>query len=297
MKSRSSAQQISEHFADFLGEVPALRILKHADNQVYDFQFHDRHMITIDSASGDIWLDGIGPRNTTRLIEHLLYWLPGFLLGMKGALCFHGAAFAIDDKAILLLGSSATGKSTLLSFLAHQGYGILADDYSALWLEEEAFMVAPSYPWISLRPSSLELLGQSEQLDTAQVWSYYNESFVTLPLDQNSLRFQKRPLQLGAIYLLDPAQEEIEDPYVYTGDPRADLLQLISNAASTHLPHSQFQALELNILGDVLDRIPVRTLSYNLLAASLARLCTAILSDFDMIHGRSLSAIPQRGVQ
>ena len=101
-------------------------------------------------------------------IHHLLFSLPGFLLGLRKSACLHGAAIGWGDGAIALLGQSNSGKSVLSANMAARGIEVLSDDLVALDVIGDTVKVYPGYPWICLRPESLHWL-QTENFDVGRV--------------------------------------------------------------------------------------------------------------------------------
>jgi hypothetical protein len=63
----------------------------------------------------------------------------------------HGAALAVCDKAVLLLGASGTGKSSLAGVLTKRGWSFLADDACAL---EDEGLLWPGPPLLGSRIGS-----------------------------------------------------------------------------------------------------------------------------------------------
>ena len=74
-------------------------------------------------------------------------------LAQRGLLPLHGCAVEIDGNAVLLLGRSGVGKSTLAVWLDQQGYRVLSDDLCALHVAEDgAIRVLPAYAQAKLAP-------------------------------------------------------------------------------------------------------------------------------------------------
>ena len=124
----------------------------------------------------------------------------GALLHQRGLLVLHGSVIASPQgEAILLLGQTATGKSSLAAAFYQRGYTVLGDEICALRLEgNNTFQALPGIPRISLWSNSLKLLGLgSSGLPRLrpQLEKY------ALPLTQG---FPGRPVPVKAIYILKP---------------------------------------------------------------------------------------------
>lgn len=291
-KMCNSSSVVHESFAQFNGTEPTLLVLMSEDGSVFRFCFYDGVTYTFDATAGSIWIELHSDEAVQRAVDHLLYWLPGFLLGLKGAVCLQGAAAAVADRAVLLVGVSRVGKSTLAATLGARGFKLFGDDFIGLWREGERIFVPPSYPWISLRPSSLDLLESAAGIESepAKPWRYYNDSFITIRLGQGPYGYQEAPLELGAIYLIDVADDHADQPYFREDSPRSNLLRLLSLANSTHIPMPPFQAKEMELLGDVVDRVPIRNIAYSQKMVKPEDLCDTILNDFDAVRSLYLTA-------
>ncbi|HEX6858917.1 MAG TPA: hypothetical protein VF138_01775 [Caulobacteraceae bacterium] len=66
------------------------------------------------------------------------------LIGLKGGWTYHAASLARNDKALLIIGTSGAGKSTMSVGLgATEGWDVLGDDMALVW-NEGAEVVAPA---------------------------------------------------------------------------------------------------------------------------------------------------------
>ncbi len=92
-------------------------------------------------------------------IRHLLLdqVLP-MALAQKGRIVLHGGAVQTAREAIVILGESGWGKSTLTAALAQAGCRFLTDDCLLLEERGEQYYCAPSYPSIRLWPDSVTSL-------------------------------------------------------------------------------------------------------------------------------------------
>ncbi len=77
-------------------------------------------------------------------------------LASLGEVIIHGAALTKNEQAVLIMGASGQGKSTLCTMLCASGYSILADDSTRVSIEAGAITVWPSYPTARLNPDVLQ---------------------------------------------------------------------------------------------------------------------------------------------
>ena len=144
----------------------AVEVSKTDNCRKFLFRFYDGIEFIVDRGNKEIWVDGLQRASLQAAIHHLVYSLPGFLLGLRKSACLHGAAIGCGDGAIALLGNSKSGKSVLSAYMAALGTEVLSDDLVALDVIGGTVKVYPGYPWIGLRAESLHLL-QTDNFDAS----------------------------------------------------------------------------------------------------------------------------------
>lgn len=104
-----------------------------------------------------------GDSASDETVRHLLldHVLPR-LVSHQGRLVLHSAAVADHEGAILLLGPTGAGKSTLAASYLEDGYELLTDDCVLLDPTEDGIRAIPAYPGLRLWPDSMvELVSDS----------------------------------------------------------------------------------------------------------------------------------------
>ncbi len=73
-------------------------------------------------------------------------------LAIRGVFCLHASAVKLGDGAVLFLGESAAGKSTLAEMLEDHGAGLIrvTDDISPLKYGKDRFELLPDFPQLKL---------------------------------------------------------------------------------------------------------------------------------------------------
>lgn len=90
----------------------------------------------------------------------------GALLHQRGILALHASAVETKRGAVLFMGPSGIGKSTLLTAFLQRGYTMLADDIAAVFLDEKQNVsIMPGFPRTKLWADAAEKL----QVDTTQL--------------------------------------------------------------------------------------------------------------------------------
>ena len=116
------------------------------------------------------------------------------VLQQRGVMTFHAAAIETGAGAVLFLGRSGDGKSSLLAELVKRGYPILADDVAGVVLDADGRPVAlPAFPCLRLWADVLDKLA----------WPERARSRVRPGLDKYLVpvgdRFRSAPLPVRAI--------------------------------------------------------------------------------------------------
>lgn len=82
----------------------------------------------------------------------------GILLMQRDIVTIHGGSVDVNNKVYIFTGESGAGKSTLVAGCKLKGYKFLADDVSALSLENNNIYVNPAYPQQKICDDALEEL-------------------------------------------------------------------------------------------------------------------------------------------
>lgn len=117
------------------------------------------------------------------------------VLYQRGLFVAHASAVVVDASAILFLGASGAGKSSLALALHQQGYPVLTDDLAAISLQGQQPYLMPAFPQMRLTQEVCQAMGVR--------WA----ELLPLPrLDKRSFRFESGfandPVPLRCIYSL-----------------------------------------------------------------------------------------------
>ncbi len=91
------------------------------------------------------------------------------LLSLSGHTVLHGAALAMNGRAIVLLGDSGRGKSTLAAALIARGASLLTDDVVRLQRSDDGYRATAGVPRLSLDGAMVEHLLARVPAATVQV--------------------------------------------------------------------------------------------------------------------------------
>jgi hypothetical protein len=251
----------------------AVKVWSSENSRKFMFHYYDGVNFVCDRDLRQICVDGQHSTLRQAATHHLLFSLPGFLLGLRKSACLQGAAFGLGDGAIALLGGSKSGKSLLSVILASRGIDILSDDLVALDVIDSTIEVYPGYPFICLRSGSLHWL-HADNLSSSQFraeWEYLDETYVSWEV--NPILASRK---LEAIVLLVP-QDSLCEPVIESVPGHQALMALMDSAGQTRIPYPEFRQQEFSIMGSVVAAVPTYRLRYHLSADTVAPLGDLLL--------------------
>ena len=242
----------------------------------YRLCYCDGADFVVDRAGTRIWADWPDSLTPEDISEYLFGPVIGWVLRLRGDVCLHASAVAIDGAAAAFVGTSGSGKSTTAAALSEREFPLVADDVVAVFGLTDRLLVRPGYPELRLWPGSLAALGAIE--DHCIINQSTGDKF-RLSLREHGRRFQTEPLPLAAVYILnndDPdGQNEIR-----ALAPRDALIALIANTHAGRLLNRTARKGEFELLAELVARVRVREICRSSDIARLPQLCEAILSDF-----------------
>src|SRR3569833_489545 len=86
----------------------------------------------------------------------------GYLLRQRGYLALHASAVAVGGNAVLFLGESGAGKSTMAAAFHTRGHQVLADDVAAVRVMGAGPELLPAWPGVRLLDDSREAIGAQD---------------------------------------------------------------------------------------------------------------------------------------
>jgi len=119
------------------------------------------------------------------------------LLHLRGHLVLHASAVASPGGAMIFLGGSGWGKSTIAATLCSYGYPLVADDVLAVHQENGSHRVFPGIPRIKIWPETAQALGYNPD-HLPKLYSLEDKR--ALYTDSGSLL---APLHIKCIYVID----------------------------------------------------------------------------------------------
>jgi hypothetical protein len=143
--------------------------------------------------------DGAEPPRTDLLDARLLGSGFAWWFLRQGSLPLHAGAVVVDGEAVLVVGESGMGKSSLLCSLVAQGWPLLSDDFVTVSLHEGQPVAASAYPQMRMWPETIErFIGSADPYPTVFVGGRKRR----VPVGESWGRFLAGQYPVTRIYLL-----------------------------------------------------------------------------------------------
>ncbi len=191
-------------------------------------------------------------------LEHLLLdqVLPR-LLAQQGKLVIHASALAVAARAVLFLGPSGWGKSTLAGLLQRRGHTVLSDDCVQLNLHGRRFNAIPTYPSLRLYPDSLDAVFP-DLTESTPVADYSEKRRV--PVAPASGAGSGVPVD--ALYLLGDPAEADSTIRITPLRPAEICMALIKHSFRLDLSDRAASAKQLERCSEIARNVPAFRLDY-----------------------------------
>ncbi len=206
----------------------------------------------------------------------------GCILSLKRITCLHAGVVAIEDKALAIIGPKGAGKSTTTAALADAGLAVVSDDIAPLRMLNERYFVTPGYMNLRLWPNSIDIFSDMSSDNLTKVLSITEKRFLNLSTDTQAQRwrFHNKPLQLAAVYALNPRSNGSDSVTINALSPTIGLLKLAANTYPEYALHPNDRHRNFNVLGQFANIIPVRSVNRPDNLEQLSTLRDAIINDF-----------------
>lgn len=275
----------TSQYTDNSGQ-PLLHVFRLLGGTYHYFRYADGTEFLIDNAGGEIWNCWRKPLTIEDAATYLLGPVFGFVLLLRGVVCLHASAIAVDSEAVALVGPAGSGKSTAAAAFSSRGFAILAEDVVTLDDRDDEFLVWPSYPCIRLWPASVKALFGTES-HLPRLTPNWDKRCLALPRE----KFAREALPLSAIYVLGERSHEAAAPFIEPVDRADALLSLIANTYINYLMDKRMQARQFDLLTRVLAGVPVRKVTPHADASRIQELCDCIVNDLNVHSSKTHDAL------
>ena len=214
-------------------------------------------------------------------IRHLfLNQVIPLILSERGKLVLHASAVVTPKGAIVFLGETGQGKSTLTASFAQRGFSVLTDDCLLVEEQNGQLFGIPSYPGLRLWPDSISaLFGNKSRLP--RVAHYTDKKRFTARDGQ--LQFSMEPVPLHKIYVLVATeQSEPSMPTIDQLSPRDAFIELIAYSYRLRVSGHKRLNKEFERIGRAASSLSLSRLTSPTNLSLLPVVQNAILADLEM---------------
>lgn len=210
----------------------------------------------------------------------LLGAVMAYYLEKQGLPALHASAVAVGDKAVGFLASSRGGKTSLAASFMEQGCSLLTDDILALEVAATEAIARSGYPQMRMWPPvATHFLGQRWE-GLPVVHPQLTKRRVGVGEQRDWGRFCAEPLPLQRLYLPQRSEDEDGPIHIETLSPRNSLIELIRHSfLTTLIAGLGWEGKRLGWLSQVVERLPVRRLTYPSGFQHLDRVRQAVMAD------------------
>ncbi len=142
-----------------------------ADSYVWFINVYGIFVIT---KAGDIYIENTSDEDPLTLMQYVLGYGIAIYAHMNNTLCIHGSGVVLDSKAIIITGTSTSGKSTITHELLKKNAKMLADDITAVRIVSNESCKLSAASWTKYESYSYKSC--SSDTDSSNIRSYACDS-------------------------------------------------------------------------------------------------------------------------
>lgn len=209
------------------------------------FRYADETVFHVSRDGRSVWANWAPPMTVADMATYLVGPVLGFALRLRGTLCLHASAVAVNGVAVALCGPSEAGKSTTAGAFAAAGYDVLTDDLTALRDEGSAILALPAYGHLRVWKDSERIL-----LGTAGALPRITPSWDKRALDLGARgwKFRDTPLTLGAVVFLADRDAGVHSPSVSPIAEADAFVAIAANSYANYLLDGAMRAVEFRAI-------------------------------------------------
>ena len=194
-----------------------------------------------------------------------------FVLRVRGSLPLHASAVVIDGRAVLFIGDSWAGKSSTAAAFSTLGYSLLSDDLVRIDICGGDAVAYPFDATINVWGDSAAVVFGSGDGDA------YRKRQIDVV--DSGYRFHATPAPIIAVYVL--GQRTVGRLPVIRGLAARDaFIALVSHMHGGRLLDGQLRAREFDLIARVVERVPVRELTFGDSLDDLVSSCRIIADNY-----------------
>ena len=218
------------------------------------FRYADATEFHVSRDGREVWATWAAASTLADTETYLLGPVLGFAQRLMGVLCLHASAVVVDDVAVALCGPAYSGKSTTAGAFAAAGFGVLADDMTAIRERGGHLCAMPAYDHLRVWDDAERmLLGSSGALERlTPTWDKR-----ALRLRRQGWTFREEPARIGAVVLLAPREADARAPRVDAVAPADAFVAIAANTYANYLLDDRMRAEEFASLARLMSSVRV----------------------------------------
>jgi hypothetical protein len=256
--TRSEELAYSSSYLDESGD-PFLRVWRTGCDALLRLSYSNGMQFWLDQEGSNVWISWPDSCSFEDVATYLLGPVLGVLLRLRGTVCLHASAIALEGQSVACVGPPGAGKSTTAAILAQRGWSVVSDDVVALAEDRGAFCILPAYPYLCLWPDSVAMLYGSGDRLPRFIPQWEKRCLAVGKLGKEKIKFEQRALPLAAIYLLDQRTSN-SDPNLALVSQRTAFMTLVANSYATMILNRKMRAEEFAVLGRLVASVGIRSL-------------------------------------
>ena len=248
--------------------VPAFQIFSNAEGSVIRLAYADGMEFWLDCEESIVWARWPDSFTLADAAVCLLGPVFGLLLRRNGVVCLHASAVVIGHRAVLFMGASGAGKSTMAGAMARRGHALLSDDIVPIVQRSGCCCVTSAYAYVSLWPESASVLAGDRKLPV-----------LSGNVDKHRFEpatFHELDAALGAIFVLAERSSDDDCPKIEELEYPRRLLSLVENSYATSILDRNERAAEFNLFGRIVQDVPIKNLKAHANPRFLDKLCDLV---------------------
>ena len=266
---------------------PALVVWLLADGAFYCLHYAEGVDYVLSRDTTCLWIRWSKTVAERDILSYLLGPVMGFILRLRGTVCLHASAVAINRRAIVFVGDVGAGKSTMAMAMGRLGYPIISDDIVPIYENAGVTYAQPGYPRMRLRQSSLPMLFDVNP-ELPPLPKVEGQDRLHFELTSAGYQFQSNALPIGGLYLLAESADP-DVPRVEPLSPLDGIIRIVANTYATRFLDKSMRAQELQELSQLVNRVAVNNVYRHREPSRLATLCEVILEDISASASKAVA--------
>ncbi len=288
LKTILASHQTIRYVSPYLDDQgrPALVVWMSADRAFYRFHYTEGIDFILSRDGAWLWIRSSETVTKSDIHSYLLGPMMGFVLRVRGVVCLHASAVAVNRRAVVFVGGSGAGKSTTAMAMGQLGYSLMSDDIVPIFRNAGVMYAQPGYPRMRLRQPSLPMLSNLNP-DLPSLPKVEGQGRLHFDLTEHGYKFESAPLPIGVIYLLADRNADPHAPRVEPLSALDGIMGIVANTYVTRFLDRSMRAYEFQQLSYLVNQVAARKAYPHQDPSRLGMLCKVVLKDICGAPGRS----------